>query len=156
MRDIMLAVLTAALAGCGTLQEWTSSAPPGRIVAISAFKCDCDQATRDVVGDAFLDVFFNATNAAPTRGDIGDIVVVGSITVQEGYSSRANTSLSESRGTYVSGITVQALKNGEMIASQSQGQDMGRGVLFSPVAMAQMAAKKLAKSLMRQDEIGRK
>jgi hypothetical protein len=67
-----------------------------------------------------------------------------------------SSSGSSASGTYVTGITVQAYKNGELIATHSVGQDLGKGSLISPVSLAKNAANYISTILVRQNEIGRK
>ena len=63
------------------------NAPPGRIVAISLFKCNCEPLVQEAVQDSFIDVFFTETNAKPIKGENGDITIVGIITMDEGLFS---------------------------------------------------------------------
>jgi len=60
---IFIPVLFTVLAGCAKLKEMDNNAPPGRVVAISSFKCNCDPLVSESVQDGFIDVFFNYTNA---------------------------------------------------------------------------------------------
>ena len=69
-----------------------NDAPPGRIVAISLFKCNCEPLVRETVQDALVDVFFNFTNAKPVKGESGEITIVGIITMQEGQTGRSKGS----------------------------------------------------------------
>jgi len=63
--------------------------------------------------------------------------------MSEAISERASGisgSYSDSAGKYISGISVQAYKNEMLIATHSVGQDLGRGVVYSPVSLARTAA----------------
>ena len=150
-----------------------NDAPPGRIVAISLFKCNCDPLDRETVQDSFVDVFFKSTNTKPVKGEAGDITIVGIITVGEGQTGRykgstfgssysgtaavgGSSSGSSASGVYVTGITVQAYKNGEIIATHSVGQNLGSGTLISLVSLANDAARHISAALVRQHEIARK
>ena len=169
----LILVFLTVLGGCATIREYGNDAPPGRIVAISLFKCNCEPLVRETVQDTFVDVFFKYTNAKPVKGENGDITIVGIITMEEGQTGRSkgsvfgggssgsvavgsSTSGSSASGTYVTGITIQAYKNGELIATHSVGQNLGRGVLISPVTLATRAANYISTVLVRQNEIGRR
>ena len=86
----LILVLVTFLGGCGKFKNYVTSndAPPGRIVAISLFKCNCDPLDRETVQDSFVDVFFKSTNTKPVKGEAGDITIVGIITVGEGQTGR--------------------------------------------------------------------
>jgi hypothetical protein len=118
-------------------------------------------------------VFFKHTNATPVKGENGDITIVGIITMEEGKTGHSKglvlggassgsaaigggSSGSSASGTYVSGITIQAYKNGELIATHSVGQNLGRGTLISPINLATKAANHISNVLIRQNEIGRR
>ena len=172
---LILAFLTI-FGGCAKIKNYVNNvedAPPGRIVAISLFKCNCEPLVRETVQDTFVDVFFKSTNAKPVKGENGDITIVGIITMEEGqtghskgsvfgggYSGSAavggSSSGSSASGTYVTGITLQAYKNGELIATHSVGQNLSKGTLISPVSLAKDAASYISTVLVRQNEIGRK
>lgn len=168
---------TVGLDGCARLKDgWSGSkndAPPGRVVAIARFKCNCDPLVQESIQDSFVDVFFKSTNAKPIKGESGDIVISGLLTVEQGSTGTSKGELggagsgsfaavggssksSSAAGAYVSGITVQAYKNGQMIATYSAGQNLGEGRLISPVSLGKDAASYLAKVLVRQHEIGRR
>lgn len=170
---IFISLLFTALTGCGSLKEMDNNAPPGRVVVISAFKCNCDPIVTESVQDSFIDVFFNYTNAKPIKGDSGDIIITGLLTIEEGSTGVSKGSMSgagssgfsaiggkssgsSAAGTYVTGITVQAYKNGELIATRSIGQNLSKGRLVSPVSLAKKAAKYISTILVRQNEIGRR
>ncbi len=169
---MFLAFLTI-LGGCGKIKEFRNDAPPGRIVAISLFKCNCDPLVQETVQDSFVDVFFRYTNAKLVKGENGDIRIVGIITMEEGQTGRSKGSAfgggysgsvavggkssgSTATGNYVAGITIQVYKNSELIATHSVGQDLGGGTLISPVSLAKDAARYISTILVRQNEIGRK
>lgn len=171
--SFFLLVTTAVSTGCAKLKEMDNTAPPGRVVAISPFKCNCEPIVRESVQDSFVDVFFKYTNAKPVKGENGDITIVGIITMEEGHTGRTkggvfgggssgsvaiggSSSGASASGTYISGITVQAYKNGELVATHSVGQNLGKGVLFSPVSIANDAARYISTILVRQNEIGRR
>lgn len=157
--------LVTLFTGCARLKEMGNSAPPGRVVAISLFKSNCEPLVRESVQDTFMDIFFNKTNAKPVKGKNGDIIIEGIITIGEGHTGRSKgtffgpggeVSGTSASGTYVSGITVQAYKNGKLIATYSVGQNLGRGVLCSPIYLANKAAVYISTILVRQNEIGRR
>jgi hypothetical protein len=155
----LMAIVSIAITGCAKIQDALSDAPPGpsgRIVAIALFKCSCDDTVRETVQNSFVDTFFKSTNAKLVKGESGDIVIVGTITTQEGSTAAGRRSGSASAGNYASGITVQAYKNGELIATHSVGQDLGRGRFLSTVALANQAARYLSDALVRGGEIGRR
>ncbi len=169
---LILAFL-AVLGGCSKIKEYGNDAPPGRIVAISLFKCNCDPLDRETVQDSFVDVFFKYTNAKPVKGENGDIQIVGIITIGEGQTGRSkgsafgssyngsgavggSSSGSSASGAYVTGITIQAYKNNELIATHSVGQDLKGGTLTSLVSLANGAARYISTALVRQNVIGRK
>ncbi len=131
-----------------------------------------DPLVRESVQDTFVDIFFKYTNAKPLKGDSGDIVIVGVLTVEEGSTGVSKGKMSgagsstfaaiggsssgaSAAGNYVSGMTFQVYKNGEMIATYSVGQNLGGGQLVSPVALGTTAAYYLSSALIRKNEIGR-
>lgn len=142
--------------GCRGPRTPLPPVPAGRVVAITLFKGEADPGLKETIQDTFVDVFFKTTNGRPVKGDAGDIVLVGTVAVQGGVSANANGSgSSASGGPFVSGITVQAFEAGELIATHSIGQDLGRGVLASPVALADRAARYVSTVLLRKGELGR-
>ena len=160
--------LVTLFTGCARLKELDNTAPPGRVVAISLFKSNSEHLVKESIQDTFMDIFFKKTNAKPVKGKNGDIVIEGIITIEEGHSRRTKGAIigrssgigggvsgTSASGIYVSGITVQAYKNGELIATHSVGQDLGRGVLLSPIHLAKRAATYISTILVRQNEIGR-
>ncbi|NTU50419.1 MAG: hypothetical protein HGA87_06015 [Desulfobulbaceae bacterium] len=168
----MLFIFAALSAGCGRLKELNNNAPPGRLVAISQFKCNSETLVRELVQDSFVDVFFKSTNAKVIKGDKGEITIVGIINIEEGQSGRSkgavfgggssaavalggSSAATSASGAYVSGITVQAYKGDELLATHSVGQNLGQGVLISPVMLAKEAANYIATILVRKNEIGR-
>ena len=107
------------------------------------------------------------------KGDSGDIVIKGLLTIEEGTTGVSKgkmsgagssgfvaiggkSSGSSATGAYVTGVTVQAYKKGEMIATHSIGQNLSRGRFVSPVSLAKKAAKYISTILVRQNEIGRR
>lgn len=171
---LMLAFLTA-FGGCGKIKNYVTlnDAPPGRVIAISLFKCNCEPLVRETVQDTFVDVFFKSTNAKPIKGENGDITIFGIITMAEGQTGKSkgsafgssyqgsgavggSSSGSTASGSYVTGITIQAYKNNELIATHSAGQNLDSGSFVSPVHLAKDAASYISKVLVRQNEIGRK
>jgi len=150
---LVIITLLLIVSGCQRFKEVDYYSRPGKVVAISLFKCDCELLEREAIQDTFIDVFYKLTDAKPIKGNTGDINIVGIITIgtgQTGHSPR-----SASSGKYISGITLQAYKDGKIIATHSVGQDLGRGVLFSPVSLAKQAAQYISTVLVRQNEIGR-
>jgi hypothetical protein len=176
VRLALILAFLAILGGCAKVKNYVNNvedAPPGRIVAISLFKCNCDPLDRETVQDSFVDVFFQSTNAKPVKGENGDIKIVGIITMGEGQTGRSkgsafgssyngsgavggSSSGSSASGAYVTGITTQVYKNGELIATHSVGQNLGSGTLISLVSLAKSSASYISKVLVRQNEIGRK
>lgn len=162
-------VFLTFLGGCATIRGDGKLAPPGRIVAISLFKCKCEPLLQETVQDSLIYVFFSSTNAKPIKGENADITIVGIITMEGGQTGTSkgsvlgigsllggSTSGSSASGNYMSGITIQAYKNSALIATSSVGQDLGEGTLISPVSLAQDAVWKIIKALARQNEIGYK
>lgn len=169
MRNAILLFTLIGVSSCAQLKEMDNHVPPGRVVAISSFKCNCEPLVGEAVQDTFLDVFFKRTNAKPIKGDAGDIIIVGVVTVDSGSSGQSRGSVFGSahgvgggsrgvmaEGKYATGLTVQAFKNGELIATHSVGRDLRGGVLVSPVTLAYQAAEYISTVLVRQHEIGRK
>jgi hypothetical protein len=174
---ILTIAFLATLGGCAQLgaqiNNTVRNPPAGRIVAISLFKCNCEPLVRETVQDTFIDEFFHYTNSKPVKGENGDITIVGIITMDQGqtgsskgsvfgggYSGSAavggSSSGSSASGTYVTGITVQAFKNGELIATHSEGQNLGKGTLISLVTIAKNAAHRISSDLVSRSEVGRK
>jgi len=162
-------VFLTILGGCAKISEFSNDAPPGRVVAVSVFKSNCTPLVQEAVQDTFIDAFFSYTNAKPVKGENGYIRIAGIITIDEGQTGNSkgvilggnssvggSSSASSASGTYVTGITVQAYKNNELIATYSVGQDLGKGRLISPVSLAKEAAHNVVKLLVRQNEIGRR
>jgi len=173
MSRVWLVLILVGLIFTGGCAAKGNLAPPGRIVAISLFKCNCDPVVQEAVRDSLVDVFFTYTNAETIKGEIGDITIVGTMTMAEGQSAIAKgkisgggssnfsavggaTSSSSLSGSYASGITIQAYKNGKLIATHSAGQDIGNVALISPVSLAKAAAWYIVKPLAYQNEIGYK
>jgi hypothetical protein len=173
VRLFLILGLLFFLGGCGAMRGEVKPVPPVRIVAISLFKCNCESVIQETVQDTFIHEFFQETNAKPIKGENGDITIVGTIAMSEGQtgiskgmvlgsaSSRTasiggGSSGSSASGSYATGLTVQAFKNGELIATYSVGQDLSKGKILSPVTLAQNAAARLVKTLTRQNEIGDK
>ena len=172
---ILIPMLFTALTGCARVMQVIDNvpSPPPRTVAISLFKCNCDPLVKESVQDSFVDVFFKSSNARPIKGDNGDIVIVGILTIGEGSTGTSkgrmsgggssgftaiggSSSGSSASGAYITGITVQAYKNNEIIATYSIGQNLKGGELVSTVSMAKDAASYITKVLIRKYEIGRK
>lgn len=143
---VLIPVFLTILGGCSIFSGHRNDAPPGRIVAISLFKCNCEPIIQEAVQDSLIDVFFSETNAKPVKGENADITIVGIITMDGGQTGSSEgtvlgigssvggrTSGSSASGNYVTGITIQAYKKGELIATNSVGQDLGEGTLISPV-----------------------
>lgn len=168
-------IFVSLLSGCAKIIRIIDNVPnpPPRTVAISAFKCNCDPLIKESVQDSFVDVFFKSSNARPIKGENGDVVIVGVITIGEGSTGISkgrlsgggssgfaaiggSSSGSTASGAYITGITVQAYKNNEIIATYSIGQNLKGGELVSTVSMAKDAANYVAKILIRKYEIGRK
>jgi|GEM_PF-5718161 len=173
IRLALIIFFFTVFAGCASFKEMDNYAPPGRIVAISLFKCNCEPLVQETIQSTFIDVFFKQTTAKPVKGENGEIIIEGIITLEEGQTGSSkglilgsassgsgtvggSSTGSSASGTYMSGITVQAYKNGELIATYSVGQNLGRGVLLSPVTMATRAANYISTVLVRQNEIGRR
>ena len=172
VRLMLILIFLTVLGGCSVFRGDGKSAPPrppSHIVAISLFKCNCDPLVQAAVQDSLIDVFFTYTNAKPVKGENGYITIVGIITMGEGQTGHSgglvignssgavgSTSSSSATGNYITGITIQAYKNGELIATSSEGQDLSEGKLISPVSLAQDAVWKVVKALARQNEIERK
>jgi hypothetical protein len=142
---------------CAKVNGINNDEPPSKIIAISLFKCDCDPLLQETIQDTFIVTFFNESNAKPIKGEDGDIVIKGIITTEKGHSAAVdNFSASSATGAYVSGITFQVYKDGKMIATRAFSQNLGQGVLYSPINLAQRASSYILKVLIRQNEIGRK
>ena len=174
-RVLLVAVFSALVVaplGCRALREMGNTAPPGIVVAIAPFKCNGDPLIGESVQDCFVDVFFRSTSAKPVKGENGEIVIVGVVTMSMGGTGNSEASMggyagggfagvggsasgTSASGNYASGITVQATRNGELIATYSAGQDLRDGVLLSPVALATKAAIQVSTVLVRQNQIGR-
>jgi hypothetical protein len=172
VRLTLILVFLTILGGCSIFRGHHNDAPPippGRLIAISLFKCNCDPVVQEAIQDSLIGVFFTETNAKPIKGENADITIVGIITMDGGQTGSSEgkvlgigssiggrTSGSSASGNYVTGITIQAYKNGELIATNSVGQDLGKGTLISPVTFAQDAVWQIVKALVRQNEIGYK
>lgn len=175
VRLALILVMLIILGGCSITRSIvndappTPPAPPGRIIAISLFKCNCEPLIQEAVQDSLIDVFFTETNAQPIKGENADITIVGIITMDGGQTGSSKGSVlglgsaiggsssgSSASGNYMTGITIQAYKKGELIATSSVGQDLGKGNLISPVSLAQDAVWKIVKALDRQKLIARK
>lgn len=177
MKNVLVLPIICALllTGCAKIRRAIDNVPepPPRTVAISVFKCNCDPLITESVQDSFVDVFFKSSNARPIKGDDGDIVIKGILTFGEGSTGASKgiilgggsngsatigggSSGSSASGIYITGITVQAHKNNEIIATYSAGQNLKGGGLVSPVSMAKNAASYISAILIRKYEIGRK
>lgn len=177
MSTLLIAVMFLLVSGCATLKP-QNEASPGRIVAISQFQCDCDPVLLEQIRYAFVEVFVAQSNALPVVGDVGDIVITGAITLSGGSTSSSGGGLfgnidrgggsihgvshsSAAAGVYVSGITVKASKNGELLTTLSIGENLGGGPfgggsLRAPINTAKMAATRIYRKLFQLNEIGRK
>jgi hypothetical protein len=173
---VLMFVFVIGSLGCSVFRKKdaappTSSAPPGRLVAIARFKCNCDPLVSESIQDSFLDIFFKGTNAKLVKGEKGDIVIVGVITMEssqttdkvfspttpESTSDANKLATSSASGAYVTGITAQAYKSGELIATQAVGQNRGEEkYIISPVNLATQAANNLLEILTGQNEIGKR
>ena len=153
-------------------------------IAITQFNCNCDVVIKESVQDSIIDTFFKANYGKPIKGENGDIVIKGTITMTEGTSnhsedrnsgsssisispssysygsygsgyssSEGHKTDSSSSGVYLSVITIQAYQNGQMIASESIGQNLGNGQLLSTQTMANQAANSVLKELVRKNII---
>jgi hypothetical protein len=147
-------ILAAILTGCVKKNEVRNGIPPPPplAVSVSLFKCNCDPVIQEAVRDSIIDVFFNNTNAKPTKADKGDLTIVGVINMADGNTAYSDGSVGGGGGSsffamkgrssgvavsgaYISGITMQVYKNGELIATHSVGQDLGgkKVKLISPI-----------------------
>jgi len=166
---MLILVFLAVLTGCAKIKEFNNDAPSGREIGIALFKCNCTTLVQETVQDAFIDEFFTNTNSKPIKGENGYITIQGKISIEEGHTASSSglllgsssgigggSSGSAATGAYVTGITIQAYKNGELIATHSIGQNLGSGKLIAPVSLAKKAAKYISTVLVRQNEIGRK
>ena len=164
-------------------------------IAITPFNCNCDVVVKESVQDSIIDTFFKANYGRPVKGDIGDIgdiVIKGTITMTEGASNHSDDrssgsssmSISPSRygygsygsyssgsygsgyssseghktdssssGIYLSVITIQAYKNGQIVASESIGQNLGNGQFLSAQTMANQGASSILTQLVRKNII---
>lgn len=134
---------------------------PVQTIAVAEFACSCDDATKRSVQDVIIDRLFKDTRGRVLRGDVGDIVIRGSIIMTTGTS--VQTSLksffsfspaqNRSEGAYVSAMTAQAYKGETMIASSKIGQDLGSGELISPVKLADEISEELSGDLVDLKEV---
>ncbi|TAN67911.1 MAG: hypothetical protein EPN17_10425 [Methylobacter sp.] len=155
-------------------------------VAIALFNCNCDDIIKESVQDSIMDVFFKSNYGKPIKGNFGDVLVKGTVTMAEGVSnhseghssgsssmsispslyyygsygsgyssSEGHKADSSASGSYLSVITIQAYRNGEMVASESIGQNLGTGELSSPQLMANQAANSILKILVGKNIIER-
>jgi hypothetical protein len=179
-RSLLVAIMALLISGCATLKP-QNEASPGRIVAISQFQCDCDPVLLEQIRYAFVEVFVAQSNALPVVGDVGDIVITGAITLSEGTTGSSGGGLfghtnrgvgsihgvsrgSTATGVYISGITVKASKDGELLTALSIGEDLGGGrgpfrrggSLRAPINTAKNAAVQIYQKLFQLNEIGRK
>jgi len=153
-------------------------------IAITQFNCNCDIVVKESVQDSIIDTFFKANYGRPVKGDMGDIVIKGTITMTEGASNHSDDrnsgsssmSMSPSRysygsygsgyssseghktdssssGIYLSVITIQAYKNGQIVASESIGQNLGNGQFLSAQSMANQGASSILTQLVRKNII---
>jgi hypothetical protein len=153
-------------------------------IAITQFNCNCDVVVKESVQDSIIDTFFKANYGMPVKGNIGDIVIKGTITMTEGASNHSDDrnsgsssmSMSPSRysygsygsgyssseghktdssssGIYLSVITIQAYKNGQIVASESIGQNLGNGQFLSAQTMANQGASSILTQLVRKNII---
>lgn len=169
---LLVAIMVLLMSGCATLKP-QNEALPGRIVAISQFQCDCDPVLLEQIRDAFVEVFIAQSNALPVVGDVGDIVITGTITLSGGSTSSSRGGLfgsmnqgggsihgvshgSSAAGIYISGITVKASKNGESLTALSIGENLSGGSLRAPINTAKKAATQIYRKLFQLNEIGRK
>jgi hypothetical protein len=123
--------------------------------------------------NVFVEVFVARSNALPVVGDVGDIVITGTITLGEGttgslggglfgHTNRGVGSIhgvsrgSTATGVYISGITVKASKNGKLLTTLSIGENLRGGSLRAPINTAKNAAVQIYKKLFQLNEIGRK
>lgn len=172
MRSIIVALLLATLVtGCGQLQKMNNTSIPGRVVAISTFKCNCDPIVVESVRDSFVNVFFEWTNAKPIKADAGYIVIVGTITMEGGSASISSANISgrgglnvmaiggkssstTATGNFATAVMTQAYKDGELIATYVVTQNIGQeGGMRPAVALAADAAYYLSKILVKNNEI---
>lgn len=158
---VCIAVITT-ITGCSLFRPRTPVViVPVQTIAVAEFACSCDEATKKSVQDVIIDRLFKNTMGRVVRGDVGDIVIRGSIIMTTGTS--VQTSLksffsfspaqNRSEGAYVSGMTAQAYKGGAMIASSKIGQDLGNGELISPVKLADGISEELAGYLVDLNEV---
>ena len=176
----LVVIIILLISGCAAFKP-QNEASPGRIVAISQFQCDCDPVLLEQIRYAFVEIFVAQSNALPVVGDVGDIVITGTITLSGGSTSSSGGGLfgnidrgggsihgfsggSAASGIYISGITVKASKDGELLTALSIGEDLGGGrgpfrrggSLRAPINTAKNAAVQIYQKLFQLNEIGRK
>jgi hypothetical protein len=160
------------LVGChkDEIRDAFATPVPVHTVSISLFKCNCDPIVQESIQDTFVEEFFQRTNAKVGKGDKGEITIVGVVTMDQGAESEGHSSVmgnaygvggksknSAIVGHYISGISAQAYRNGELLATYSVGQNLGEGrPLKAPITLAHDAAYNIVWYLLHDNVIGSK
>jgi hypothetical protein len=172
LRLTIIFIVLLTLGGCVKKGETKNTPPPPPVkVSISLFKCNCDPATQEAVREAIIDELFTYTNAIPIKSGKADVIFDGAITIQNGAIGYSNGFVGGNdngfaggkngggaAGTYMSGLSIEVYKDGELIATHSVGQDLSGGkrffrrriTLISPVSMTKDAAYYVAKLLVQK------
>jgi hypothetical protein len=133
--------------------------PPRPVVGtvrVDRFACD-DEVTAQAANDVFVETLSKNRRIKLVRNEPAEVVIQGTITQSRGGSSIARLGGGQNwvagkgqavEGDYVSGMTAMAYWNGDVIASCSWGQSMGKGKeLLPPQYVAREAAHCLVSSM---------
>jgi hypothetical protein len=135
------------LSSCAYLLQYDDDpATPIRSVRVPAFTCDCpDKIVAEAVRNVFIIELTQAGEVQAVKEGPADVVLEGTITI--GNVANPAATQDSVPGHYVSGITVLAYRDRELVASRAFGQSWNRRRLLSPETVAQVAARSLAEAL---------
>lgn len=132
---------------------------PINSIRIGKFQCN-NEVTAQAVRNVFVEVLARYADVKVVQEGEADIVIEGTITM--GMAGSSSSSIGGGNafiagksqgagGEYVSGVTSLVLRDGEILASASWGQDIGKGsAMMSPESVARRSADRLLPSLLQQ------
>lgn len=133
--------------------------PPINSIRVGEFKCD-NLVTALAVRNVFIEMIGRNRFVKIVREGEADVVVEGTVTMSEGGSASSSFGAGSNwaagggravAGSYVSGVTAMALKDGEVLTTVSWGQVLAKGKeILPPELVAREAADRLMGALYRR------
>jgi hypothetical protein len=146
-RMLLATLLVGSVAACRTPSP---APPPIQAILVKSFQC-ADPIVAEAVRNVFLGALARESGARILRQGDADVVIEGTVTIGHGAGAESGWKGSHaSAGEFVSGVTALVLRQGEIVTSAEEGQQL-RGVgLKPPEEIAMRVADKLVRALRRE------